>query len=144
MDGRLVGMNAAESVVVSADDSNSTERGSIGLGFAIPIDHAGIVAKLLATGRASHAWLGEHVSNDGYPYGGRVTALESGSPAEAAGLTPGALITKIDDQRIGSGDTLLAAVQSMEPGARVSLVLTPSPGDTRTVQVNLGSGHGRS
>jgi putative serine protease PepD len=141
--GDLVGVNAAESVVASADDSNSTEHGSIGLGFAIPVDHAArIAAELLATGRASHAWLGAKVSSDTGPYGAKIIGVESGSPAEAAGLTAGAQVTKINDQRIGSGDTLLAAVQSMEPGDRVTLVLTDSSGNTRTVQVNLSSDRG--
>lgn len=141
--GDLVGVNAAESVVASADDSNSTEHGSIGLGFAIPVDHAArIAAELLATGRASHAWLGAKVSSDTDPYGAKIIGVESGSPAEAAGLTAGAQVTKINDQRIGSGDTLLAAVQSMDPGDRVTLVFTDSSGNTRTVQVNLSSDRG--
>ena len=141
--GDLVGVNAAESVVASADDSNSTEHGSIGLGFAIPVDHAArIAAELLATGRASHAWLGAKVSSDTDPHGAKIIGVESGSPAEAAGLTAGAQVTKINDQRIGSGDTLLAAVQSRDPGDRVTLVLTDSSGNTRTVQVNLSSDRG--
>jgi putative serine protease PepD len=141
--GDLVGVNAAESVVASADDSNSTEHGSIGLGFAIPVDHAArIAAELLATGRASHAWLGAKVSSDTDPHGAKIIGVESGSPAEAAGLTAGAQVTKINDQRIGSGDTLLAAVQSMEAGDRVTLVFTESSGNTRTVQVNLSSDRG--
>ncbi|MGO9926644.1 MAG: S1C family serine protease [Mycobacterium sp.] len=142
--GDLVGVNAAESVVVTADDSNSTEHGSIGLGFAIPVDHAArIAAELLATGRATHAWLGAKVSSDTDPHGAKIIGVESGSPAEGAGLTAGAQVTKIDDQRIGSGDTLLAAVQSMEPGARVTLEFTDNSGKARTVQVNLGSDRGR-
>ena len=141
--GDLVGVNAAESVVASADDSNSTEHGSIGLGFAIPVDHAArIAAELLATGRASHAWLGANVSSDTDPYGANIVGVVSGSPAEAVGLTAGAQVTKINDQRIGSGDTLLAAVQSMEPGDRVTLVFTDSSGNARTVQVNLSSDRG--
>jgi putative serine protease PepD len=144
MNGELVGMNAAESVVVSADDSDSTEHGSIGLGFAIPVDHAARIAgELTATGRASHAWLGAQVSSDTDPYGAKIIGVESRSPAEAAGLTAGGQVTQIDDQRIGSGDTLLAAVQSMEPGARVTLVFTDSSGITRTVRVSLSSDKGR-
>jgi putative serine protease PepD len=142
--GELVGINAAESVVVSADDSDSAEHGSIGLGFAIPVDHAARIAReLLATGRASHAWLGATVNSGMDPDGAKITGVESGSPAEAAGLTAGAQVNKIDDQPIGSGDTLLAAVQSIEPGARVTLVFTDSSGKPRTVQVHLGSDRGR-
>jgi len=144
MNGELVGMNAAESVVGSADDSNSTQRGSIGLGFAIPVDHAARIAgELLATGRASHAWLGAQIGNDVKTNGAKIIGVESGSPAAAAGLTAGALVTNIDDQRIGTGETLLAAVQSMEPGDRVTLEFTDGSGDHRSVQVNLGTDHAR-
>jgi putative serine protease PepD len=137
-------MNAAESVVVSADDSNSTEHGSIGLGFAIPVNHAGrIAAELMATGRASHAWLGAQVSGDADPYGAKIIGVKGGSPAEAAGLTAGTQVTKLNDQPMGSGETLLAAVQSMEPGDQVTLEVTDTSGSTRTVQVNVGSDRGR-
>jgi putative serine protease PepD len=142
--GELVGMNAAESVVVSADDANRAQHGSIGLGFAIPIDHAArVAAELMATGRASHGWLGAQVSSDMDPYGAKIIGVESGSPAEAAGLTVGAQVTKLNDDPIGSGETLLAAVQSMEPGAQVTLEVTDASGSTRTVRVNLSSDRDR-
>ena len=127
-----------------ADDSNSTQHGSIGLGFAIPVNHAArIAAELVATGRASHAWLGAQVGSDGKTNGAKIIGVESGSPAAAAGLTAGALVTNIDGQRIGTGETLLAAVQSMEPGDRVTLGFTDSSGDHRTVHVNLGDDQGQ-
>jgi putative serine protease PepD len=97
----------------------------------------------MATGRASHAWLGAQVSGDLDPYGAKIIGVERDSPAEAAGLTAGARVAKIGDQPIGSGETLLAAVQSMEPGAQVKLVFTDSSGANRAEQVNLGSDHGR-
>jgi putative serine protease PepD len=144
MNGDLVGINAAESVVGSADDSKITQHGSIGLGFAIPIDHAArIVAELIATGRASHAWLGAQVSGEADPYGAKVVGVESGGPAATGGLTAAAVITNIGDQRIGSGDALLAAVYSMEPGDLVTLVFTDRSGETKSVQIKLGSDWGR-
>ena len=69
--------------------------------------------------------------------------MESGSPAAAAGLTAGAVVTKIGEQRIGSGDALLAAVHSMEPGDLVTLVFTDGSGETKSVQIKLGSDRGR-
>ncbi len=69
--------------------------------------------------------------------------MESGSPAATAGLTAGAVVTKIDDERIASGETLLAAVQAIEPGEQVTLEFTDGSGDSRTVQVNLGTDQGR-
>ena len=83
------------------------------------------------------------MSNDIDSYGAKVVGVESGSPAAAAGLTGGVLVTKVDDQQIGSGETLLAAVHSKEPGKSVTLVFTDSSGDTKTVQVTLGNDLGR-
>ncbi|MGZ4583636.1 MAG: S1C family serine protease [Mycobacterium sp.] len=144
MNGDLVGVNAAESVVGSADESNTSEHGSIGLGFAIPIDHAvRIASELIATGRASHAWLGAQVNADADPDGARVIGVESGSPAAKAGLTAGATITKLGDQRIGGGDGLLVAVQSMEPGDAATLQFVDRSGETTTAQIKLGTDRGR-
>ena len=144
MDGNLVGINAAGQGAIPADGSGTAYRGSIGLGFAIPVDHAArIAAELLATGHASHGWLGAQASNDISPHSAKITGVENGSPAAAAGLTVGALVTKLDDQIIENGDMLLAAVQSKEPGTPVALVVTDSSGRPKTVQVNLGTDLGR-
>ena len=57
--GRLIGINSAEAALGGLESSGTTPQGSIGLGFAIPVDNAmRIAAELIATGRASHAWLG--------------------------------------------------------------------------------------
>ena len=142
--GRLIGINAAEAVVGGAESSGTTSHGSIGLGFAVPVDHAmRIAAELIATGRASHAWLGAQVSNDMSTRGARIVDVTAGSPAAAAGLTPGALVTKVDAQVIASGDALVASVQSRAPGASVTLAFTDVSGNHRTVEVDLGTDQGR-
>jgi putative serine protease PepD len=144
MNGALVGINAAESVAPSADGSNIAARGSIGLGYAIPVDHATrIAAELAATGLASHGWLGVQASSDRAAHGARINGVASGGPAAAAGLTAGALVTKVDDQIIGSGDALIAAAQSKEPGASVTLVFVDSSGLPMTAHLTLGSDQGR-
>ncbi len=144
MDGDLVGINAAGQGAIPADGSGTAYRGSIGLGFAIPVDHAArIAAELLATGHASHGWLGAQASNDIDPHGAKITGVENGSPAAAAGLTVGALVTKLDNQIIENGDMLLAAAQSKEPGTPVTLVVTDSSGQPKTVQATLGTDLGR-
>jgi putative serine protease PepD len=144
MNGALVGINAAESVVPSADGASTAARGSIGLGYAIPIDHATrIAAELAATGRASYGWLGVQAAGDVDAHGARIIAVANGSPAAAAGLTVGALVTKVDDQIIPSGDALIAAVQSKEPGASVELAFADSTGLPLTAQVTLGTDRGQ-
>ena len=72
MNGALVGINAAEAVVPSAEGAGITAHGSIGLNYAIPIDHATrIAAELAASGRASHGWLGVQATSDGDALGAK-------------------------------------------------------------------------
>ncbi len=74
MNGALVGINAAEAVVPGAEGAGITAHGSIGLNYAIPIDHATRIAtELAATGRASHGWLGVQAAGDGDAHGARIT-----------------------------------------------------------------------
>jgi putative serine protease PepD len=144
MNGALVGINAAEAVVPGAEATGSTAHGSIGLNYAIPIDDAArIAAELAATGRASHGWLGVQATGDGGVPGARLTGVDAGSPGAAAGLTVGAVVTKVDDQTIDSGATLVAAVQSREPGALVRLAFIHSSGLPMTVRVTLGTDQGQ-
>ena len=142
--GRLVGINSAEAEMGGAGSPGTTPHGSIGLGFAIPADHAlRIVAELIATGRASHAWLGAQVVDDMATRGARIVDVTIGSPAAAAGLTAGEVVTKVDDQVIRSANALVAAVQSRAPGTSVMLAFTDTSGNRRTVEVKLGTDQGR-
>ncbi len=144
MNGALVGINAAEAVVPGAEGAGITAHGSIGLNYAIPVDHATrIAAELAATGRASHGWLGVQATGDAGVPGARITEVDAGSPGAAAGLTVGAVVTKVDDQIIDSGATLAAAVQSTEPGASVTLTFVHSSGLPMTARVTLGTDQGR-
>ena len=63
MNGELVGVNSA--IATLGGDSPESQSGSIGLGFAIPVDQAKRIAdELISTGTASHASLGVQVGND--------------------------------------------------------------------------------
>ena len=144
MNGELIGMNSAIAALAGADRAGATQSGSIGIGFAIPVDHADRIAgELIATGRATHGWLGVQASSDVNNGGARIIGVTDSSPAASAGLSTGALITKVDDQLIGSADALVAAVQSKAPGAQTSLGFIDPSGDHRTVLVTLGTDQGR-
>jgi putative serine protease PepD len=144
MNGALVGISAAESVAPSADGSNVAARGSIGLGYAIPVDHAmRIATELTATGRASHGWLGVQAIGDANAHGARITGLQTGGPAAAAGLTVGALVTRVDNQIVESGDALIAAVQSREPGTSVTLAFADASGLPLATRATLGTDQGQ-
>lgn len=134
MNGKLVGINAA---IASMNVLGGS--GSIGIGFAIPIDHAARIAnELVATGTASHASLGAQAISDSE--GARIIGVAIGGPAAEAGLPDGALVTKVDDQVIENAGALYAAVQSHAPGTTMPVkFIDASGGNSRTVLVTLGS-----
>jgi putative serine protease PepD len=142
--GRLVGMNSAiASLGASSGNSPVTQSGSIGLGFAIPVDEAKRIAdELVNTGKASHGSLGVEMATDTNIHGAPVAGVSSGGPAAAAGLSPGSVITKGDHQVIDDPDALLAAVQTKAPGDTVTLDYLDSLGIARTAHVMLGTDQG--
>jgi putative serine protease PepD len=143
MNGDLIGMNSAAASLGSLGDGADAESGSIGIGFAIPVDHAArIVGELIATGTASHAWLGAQVGADMEGAATIVDVTDDG-PAAVAGLRTGALVTKVDDQEIQNAGALCAAVQSRAPGARVVVDFIDPSGDPNSVPVTLGTDHGK-
>jgi putative serine protease PepD len=144
MNGELIGMNSAIATLVGAEGAGAIRSGSIGIGFAIPVDHAERVAgELVATGRATHGWLGVQASDDVNSHGARIVGVTDSSPAAEAGLSTGALITKVDDHVIETADALVAAVQSKAPGAQTSLGVVDPSGGHRIVLVTLGTDQGR-
>jgi putative serine protease PepD len=102
-----------------------------------------IASELIATGHASHGWLGAKVSSDMAARGARIEDVTPGSPAAAAGLTAGAIVTAVGDQVIASGNALVAAVQSKAPGTTVTLTFIDTAGNHRAVEVNLGTDQNR-
>ncbi len=139
MNGDLIGVNSAIATMGDASGPN-TQAGSIGLGFAIPIDQAKRIAdQLIATGKASHASLGVKVIGDPAIHGARIAELIDGGPAASAGLPLGALITKLDDRVIDGPDALVAAVRSRAPGDAVTLTYTDPSGAVKTAKVTLGT-----
>jgi len=138
--GQLIGVNSANASLGDA----SGESGSIGLGFAIPVDEAKRIAdELIATGTASHGFLGARLSDDTHASGARIVEVASGGPAAAAGLPVGALVTKVDEQSVSNADALLAAVQSKAPGATIALNYLDDSGNARTARVLLGTDQGQ-
>ena len=102
-----------------------------------------IGSELIAAGHATHGRLGAKVSSDTAARGARIDDVSAGSPAAAAGLTAGAIVTAVDDQVIASGDAVIAAVQSKAPGTTLPLTFTDTAGNHRAVEVNLGTDQNR-
>ena len=131
MSGQVVGINSA---------IYTPSAGSVGLGFAIPIDQAKPIAEeLIDTGQATHARIGISVGPaDGETRGALIASVESGSGADEAGLAEGDVITKIDDRQVTDGESLIAAARSFRPGDTVTITFVRD-GATQTAEITLGS-----
>ena len=139
MNGELVGVNSAIASLGGGQDSAGAQAGSIGLGFAIPVDQAKRIAdELIATGSVRHASLGVQLRNDQAGNGAAIAKVASDGPAAAAGLPSGVIITKVDDRVIESPEALVAAVRSKQPGDKVTLTYHNASGASQTLQVTLG------
>jgi putative serine protease PepD len=137
MSGQLVGVNSA--IATLGGDSPDAQSGSIGLGFAIPVDQAKRIAdELISSGTAAHASLGVQVTNDKDTPGAKVVEVVPNGAAAAAGLPGGVVVTKVDDRTVNSADALVAAVRSKAPGDKVMLTFKDPSGETKKVQVTLG------
>jgi putative serine protease PepD len=140
MNGQLIGVNSESATL---GDPQTGQAGSIGLGFAIPVDQAKRIAdELIATGTATHASLGVQVGDSSQ--GAQIVDVTGGGPAALADLPVGAVVIKVDGQVVGSADALGAAVQSKAPGDRVIVDYRDPSGATRTAQVTLGTDQGSS
>ncbi len=138
MNGELIGVNSAIATL-GADAGPQAQSGSIGLGFAIPVDQAKRIAdELIKNGTAAHASLGVQVGNDASIDGARIVEVTDGGAAAAAGLPSGVVVTKVDDRVIGSADALVAAIRSRAPGEKVTLSYLDPSGKPKSVQVTLG------
>jgi putative serine protease PepD len=142
MNGKLIGINTAIATLGGSADG-SQQSGSIGLGFAIPVDQARRVAdQLTKTGHATYAQIGMSVLNQSPgnvgTSGAVVKDVTADGPAAKAGIPAGVVVTKLDDQVIDNGDALVAAVRSHQPGDKVSVTYTDTNGQNpKTVEVTL-------
>jgi putative serine protease PepD len=141
LQGQVVGIDSA---IASAGSQGSGQSGSIGLGFAIPVDQAQRVAQeLMATGTATKPVLGVQgnpaaTTTTGATTGAQVTAVTPGSPAAQAGIAAGDVVTKVGNDAVGNFADLIARIGAAAPGSQVTLTVTTG-GTTRTVPVTLGS-----
>jgi putative serine protease PepD len=138
MTGALIGVNSA--LATTGGDYVNGPGGSIGLGFAIPVEQAIRVAdQLVATGKASHTSLGAQADDERPSRGAIIVAITPEGPAAAAGLPLGAVVTKVDDRVIADANTLVAAVRSKYPGDTIILTYTDPTGAINTARVTLGA-----
>jgi putative serine protease PepD len=140
-EGRLIGVNTAIATLGGSLGGQQAQGGSIGLGFAIPVDQARRVAdELTRTGRATHALIGIQVPSRATVNGAEVIEVTPDGPAAQAGIPRGSVITRVDDRIIDGGDALIAEVRTHAPGDNVTVTYTDANGSNpRTVEVTLGT-----
>ena len=140
-EGKLIGVPTAGAAVPNSGG------GSIGLGFAKPVDLATHIAdEIIATGRVTHAFFGLQTvpippaaaEQAGLPEGLYVQAVTPGGPAAAAGLRPSDVITKIDGEPATSNIQLQELTLTKNPGDTVSIEYTRA-GQSATATVTLAA-----
>ncbi|MCU1622847.1 MAG: putative serine protease match [Frankiales bacterium] len=137
--GRVIGINSA--IATLGNTTADTQSGSIGVGFAIPVDEARSIAEqLIRTGKATHPSinvLARTVGADGNgPRGARLISLTSGGAAAKAGLRPGDIITGVGGTAVHSVDQLVVALREHRVGDTVPVTYLRG-GSTRTARVVL-------
>jgi S1-C subfamily serine protease len=133
--GALVGINTLITTAGGADGGN------IGLGFAIPVDHAITIAKaLIRDGKVKHADLGVNAASVAATTseGAQVQNVTAGGPAAGAGIAEGDVITKVGNRIVRNAAELTVAVREHAVGDVVPVQLVRQ-GRPLTVDVTLGS-----
>ncbi|MWB99039.1 PDZ domain-containing protein [Agromyces sp. MMS17-SY077] len=141
--GELIGINVA----ILDSSSDSSEAGSIGLGFAIPSNVAERIAKeIIDSGAATHGLLGAMVSDAASAEGATtngalIQEATAGGAAAAAGLQAGDVVTAFDDVSITDATDLTAQVRAAAAGSDHTLTVTRD-GKSIAIDVTLGTYEG--
>ena len=122
--GSVIGVNSA---IASLGFSASSQTGSIGLGFAIPINQARKTAEqLIKNGKATYPVIGISVEMNYRGEGALIAktgvAIVKGGAAEKAGLKAGDIIIEFGGRAIGSAEELIVAIRAQNVGDKVEVI----------------------
>jgi putative serine protease PepD len=144
--GEVIGVNSA----IASMGSSAGQAGSIGLGFAIPIDRAMAIANQIRSGAPApsihlgdSAFIGVGIADApalGGPPGAVVRQVLPDAPAAQIGLRPGDVITMVDGTPVNSAADLSNVVDRHRPGDTVMLTWIDRMGNPRVAPVMLGKG----
>ncbi|WP_150238594.1 S1C family serine protease [Nocardiopsis quinghaiensis] len=132
MNGEVIGINTAIAGI-------SQDSGSVGLGFAIPINQVRPIAEqLIEDGTASYPAIEATITNS--PVGGaEIVDVTSGGAAAEAGVQTGDVVVSVDGEEVSTPDELIAQIRVRQPGDEVTLgVLPGGTGPEEEVTVALG------
>ena len=143
--GQLVGVPSAGATVPNPEGGSSA--GSVGLGFAIPVDLASTIAnEIISTGRVTHAYFGLQsvpippaaAQEAGISEGLFVAGTVPNGPSAQAGLRQGDVITKVDGEPATSNVQLQELTITKSPGDKVAIDYERD-GKTASTTVTLGT-----
>ncbi|WP_433698524.1 trypsin-like peptidase domain-containing protein [Nocardiopsis sp. CA-288880] len=132
MAGEVIGINTAIAGI-------SQDSGSVGLGFAIPVNQARPIAEqLIEDGSASYPAIEATITNS-RGGGAEVVEVVEGGAADEAGLSAGDVVVSVDGQAVTTPDQLIAEIRSRQPGEEVTFgVVSGGSGSPQDVAVTLG------
>jgi len=136
--GRMIGINSA----IASNASTGTTAGSIGLGFAIPVNEAQRTINEIITSpthTSTRPVLGVYFNQNFTGVGASISQLVAGGAAEKAGIPVGAIITTIGGSRIPDAETAIVRIRAYAPGSTVSITVTLPAGSSKVFSVTLGS-----
>ena len=135
--GRMIGINAATATLGSV----TGQSGSIGLGFAIPMNQAlRVMNEIIDTGKATRPVLGVFFDQSFTAgKGAKISSLTPNEGAQKAGIPAGAIITSINGIRITDYVSAIVRIRSFAPGDKVTVIVTMPTGGSKTFNVTLGS-----
>ncbi|MFT4287364.1 S1C family serine protease [Nocardioides sp.] len=132
--GQVVGVNTA----IATAGGTTDEAGSIGVGFAIPIEQVRVTAaQILRDGKAEYPVIGARVdtgTDDGD--GAEVVSVDPGTPAADAGLEQGDIVKAVNGARVTNGIGLIVAIRSYQPGETVTFTVNHA-GKDKDVSITL-------
>lgn len=139
--GAVIGVNSA---IAALGSTFSSQSGSIGLGFAIPINQARKTAdQLIKNGKATYPVMGISVdmnySGDGALIAKTAKAILAGGPAEKAGMKAGDIITSIEGRAITSAEELIVAIRAQSVGDVIDVTFKRGT-EVKTVTLTLTAG----
>jgi putative serine protease PepD len=123
LSGAVVGINSA---IATTGSGFGGQSGSIGLGFAIPINQARKTAdQLIKNGSSTYPIMGVSLDTR-YTGGGakipdEVGSVSPGGPADRAGIKPGDIIIEIDGKAVDTADEAIITVRSRNVGDKIKI-----------------------
>jgi putative serine protease PepD len=128
MAGDVIGVNSAIASLGANSPFSSGQAGSIGLGFAIPINQAKKTAnQLIKTGHSSYPIMGIALDSS-FTQGAKVaegsSGVRAGGPAARAGIRPGDIILKIDNVMVANSQEAIIAVRSHNIGDQITVLIS--------------------